>query len=98
MDTTFTLPTFWKGGVMSSLDSFLAAPAVTAAEIAARCNVARTTITHWMHKGWLHPIGRYRRGALLFRPDEALEADVKARSHTQRSRRRKAVDGTVREV
>lgn len=78
---------------MSSLD-FLERPAVTAAEIVQQCNVSRTTITHWMRKGWLRPIGRFHRGALLFRPHDALEADVTARSDTQRSRRRKAIDGT----
>jgi hypothetical protein len=77
---------------MSSLP-FLERPAVTAAEAAVHCNVSRPTITHWMNSDWLRPIGRFGR-ALLFRPADVLKADVTARSDAQRSRRRKAIDGT----
>ncbi|PZM88364.1 MAG: hypothetical protein DIU79_16985 [Actinobacteria bacterium] len=96
MEATFTLPNFGrKGRVMSFTElSFLERPAVTAAEIMRHCGVARNTITHWMKRGWLKPIGRLGQ-TLLFRPVDALNADAQARRDARRSHRRRPIDGTA---
>lgn len=98
MEATFTLPNFGRrreGGVILSVElPFLDRPVVTAAEAAKYCGVARNTITHWMHRDWLAPIGKLGQ-TLLFRPRDVLNADAQARRDVRRSRRRRAVDGTA---
>lgn len=80
---------------MSSVDlPFLERPVVTAPEAAKHCNVARSTITYWMRRDWLRPIGRLGQ-TLLFRPRDVINADLRARDDTKHSRRRKAIDGTA---
>lgn len=93
MSGTAGIPALQDGEDVKEL-SFLERPAVTAAEIMRHCGVARNTITHWMKRGWLKPIGRLGQ-TLLFRPVDVLNADAQARRDARRSHRRRPIDGIV---